>query len=333
MSSNRVYNKDIIMYSIVNLSRNVEKIPFPQMINIEQFRTLSKYIEKIFINEEEENEFVVIYKDEEVDWIKENNILGIIEEVNRPIQVLSNTKRDISIILNQKDHILLSAINNGLDFDKLYKNINYFDDEIEEYIEYAFDENLGYLTAIPNEIGCGLKLGVIIHLPSISLNNNIKELKQQLQKEGVEMLPMYVNGIEEIGYIYKVFINKIKENSELEIIKNFKAIIYKIILQEKNIRNNLLQNKELELKDMVFRALGLIKSFYLIDLCEAIRLISYIRFGVEIGFISNINLNDIDNLFFQIQPMKIQEMYGEKLNRKEINIKRAEFLREWIENL
>ncbi|MPQ42350.1 hypothetical protein [Clostridium tarantellae] len=334
MDKDKIYNKDIVMYSIVNLTRNINEIPFSYLINNEQFRVLFKYIEKIFLKEEEKNNFIIINEEEEKNWLKENHILDNINNLNRITKVISNKTKKNCIILNQKEHILLSTISEGLNFNEIFKEVNSLDDSIEECVEYAFNENLGYLTSFPSEIGSGFKVGVIIHLPAIALNNGIKDLKYKLSKENIELLPMYVNGIEEIGYIYKVFTKFSNELSEIEIIQNFKAILYEIILKEKNTRDKLMEDKEIEVKDMIFRALGLIKNFYLIDLCESIRLMSYIRFGIEIGLITHIELSDVDELFFEIQPISIQRKYKESnLNFKEINIKRAEFLREWIEKL
>src|SRR5690606_13399494 len=82
--------------------------------------------------------------------------------------VLSDSE-DISIMINEEDHIRIQCLFPGLQINEALKRANEIDDVLEAKLDYAFDEDFGYLTSCPTNVGTGLRASVMVHLPGLIL--------------------------------------------------------------------------------------------------------------------------------------------------------------------
>ena len=69
-------------------------------------------------------------------------------------------------MVNEDDHLRIQCRAPGLDLDSCLKRTFAIDDAIEAYLNIAFDEKMGYLTAYPTNLGTGLRATVLLHLPA-----------------------------------------------------------------------------------------------------------------------------------------------------------------------
>lgn len=237
-------------------------------------------------------------------------------------------KETISIMINEEDHVRIQCITGGLNLEEVYDVSEKIDDLLEENLEYAFDEKLGYLTACPTNVGTGLRASVMLHLPSLSLNNQINGLLNALAQVGMTIRGLYGEGSKAIGNIYQISNQVTLGRSEEEILSNLKALVLQIINQEIISRENLMKKYKYELEDKIYRALGVLKSAVLLNSSECLKLLSDVRLGVEMGIIKDVNGITLNKLLVESQPATIQKIYGESLSNKDRDFNRAKFVRE-----
>ena len=115
--------------------------------------------------------------------------------------------------------------------------------------------------------------------------------------------------------------------SEEEIIDSLIRLCKKIVIQEKNERKNLLSSSRKELEDRAWSAYGLLHNARIISSTEAMELLSKLRFGVELGFVSKISLCQLNQLMQIIQPAYLQMALGKKLKKLEQDFQRAILIR------
>ena len=199
-------------------------------------------------------------------------------------------------MINEKDHVNLQCISKGLNLEKAFEKATSIDDKIEKNFDYAFDETLGYLTASPENIGTGMKASVMLHLPALTMSEEIKNISKNLSKLGINIKGIYLEGTKVYGNLYRI-VNKVSLGlTEEDIIIRLKEAVLNIIAEENKFREILLNKCRYELEDKVYRAYGILKSAILLDSKETIELLSNVRLGAELSII-DIDEKKLDELF------------------------------------
>lgn len=322
----------IIISNRIRLARNLNKISFPNMLNdISAKDVLSKVTSSIIdSNSYISKEFEVL----DLNNMKSYERLSLVEKhlISKEIlnedkgAVLINKDENISIMINEEDHIRLQVINKGFDIKKSYDIASKIDDLMEENLDYAFDQNLGYLTSCITNLGCGLRASIMMHLPGLSKNNKIQDLANVISSYGITIRGFYGEGTEGLGNIYQVSNKSSLGISEEEIIDNLIKVVEKIIETEIKERNSLKNKDIIAFEDVIFKSLGILKYGKLISSLEALKLISNVRCGIEMGIIKNITLNSIEKSMESIQSGNIQRILSKQLNSRERDIERAKIL-------
>ena len=82
-----------------------------------------------------------------------------------------------------------------------------------------------------------------------------------------------------------------------------------------------------QFEDKIFRALGILKYSRMITYKEAINYLSYVRLGVEMGIIEEINYKKINALLVGMSDYSILKRNKEISDTKDYLIKRSEMIR------
>ena len=85
-----------------------------------------------------------------------------------------------------------------------------------------------------------------------------------------------------------------------------------------------------EAEDQVMRAYGILTNARIISTVEAIDLLSKIRFGIELGMLTEIGYDTVSRLMLIIQPSYLQLLKGQKINRELQDSTRAELIKELL---
>lgn len=267
---------------------------------------------------------------ERVVFIEEHLISpGLIQKPDYSSFLLRDDE-SITIMINEEDHLRIQVLLPGLNFEEGWKISNEIDDFLESYLDFAFHQDFGYLTACPTNVGTGLRASVMVHLPSLSITGHVNNLINGLNKIGFTVRGLYGEGTEAVGDLFQISNQLTLGEEEEQIIKKLKNIIYQILDKERNVRNGLIENRKNEVEDRVFRSLGILKYSRNITSKEAMRLLSNVRLGIEMGIIDNIEFKEITNLMIEVQPASIQKYANKELTQEERNIIRANFIREKI---
>jgi protein arginine kinase len=322
-------NNDIAITSRIRLARNLKNYKFPvNMTNAES----SCVIQEI------NNAVSKHYKDYKLTYMKELSDVkknSLIE--NHIISPALANKRDVgafllspdqktAVMINEEDHIRIQTIEDGLSLKECWKLSNEVDDIIEENVEYAFDRELGYITACPTNLGTGMRASVMLHLPALSITNQIDKLLYGVSQLGVAVRGVYGEGTSSIGHLYQISNQGTLGVSEEILIDKITQIVMQIIDKEKNTREHLLKNNYDELEDDFYRAYGLLTNARKISVDEAMKLLSLIKLGSEMGITPMVKGKNIYQLMIWSQPNNISTIEAE-LSPKERDKKRAEIIR------
>ena len=327
----------IVISSRVRLARNLAKLPFPGW---------AKKSERVRILEEIKPEVDTLPAIKE-GFSEQLNELTATEKqvlVERHLisrehaakgmgsAVVINPQQSISIMINEEDHLRMQAITCGLELEKTFQMIDEIDTALEAQLDFAFDEELGYLTACPTNVGTGMRASAMVHLPGLVLGEQINQVVNSVNKIGLAVRGLYGEGTEAMGNLFQVSNQTTLGEKEDQIIGRLHKVIETLIQRETQARENLMATKRTTLMDQIGRAYGILTHAYSISSKEALNLISVLRLGIDLGFFPEEGRAIINQLLMETQPAHLQNLSQQKLAAEERDHLRADIVRERLKN-
>jgi protein arginine kinase len=218
-------------------------------------------------------------------------------------------------------------MHSGLDLQSAWDQINVLDDLIEEQVTYAYNEKLGYLTACPTNVGTGIRVSVMLHLPALVITRQIDKVFRSLQKINLAVRGLYGEGSQAMGDFYQISNQVTLGLSEQELIKKVSDVVPVLIDYERQAREFLVRESQETLHDRVSRAYGILRNAQTISSEETLHLLSSVRMGVNLGLIGDVAIPTVNKLFVHTQPAHLQKLAGMELDSSDRNIERASYLR------
>ncbi|SHI01621.1 protein arginine kinase [Clostridium grantii] len=297
---------NIVLSSRIRLARNLKGIPFPNMLKEEKGKDIVAKIEEAFYNNITEKKYLTYYLWHNNDlmntaFLEKHLISNNLLKNKEMAAFIMDDLETMSIMINEEDHIRLQSITSGLNLEEAYNYIDKIDDFLEENLDYAFSEELGYITSCPSNLGTGMRASVMIHLPTLTMTNEISGVINDLNQMGMTIRGLYGEGSKPFGNLYQVSNQITLGLKEDEIISKLTAVINGIINREIVCRKKLLKNKQNELKDKVYRSIGILKSAILLKEDECLNMLSDVRMGVEMGIINDISIVKLNKLAIDTQ--------------------------------
>ncbi|APB37861.1 protein arginine kinase [Heyndrickxia coagulans] len=325
---------EIVLTSRVRLARNLKNFRFPSLFSTEEAREIMKTIQDIARNHfpaEMQAEFLKMdeLKPLEKRVLVEKHLISpqLAEEAGDGAVILSSGE-DISIMINEEDHLRIQCLSPGLQLHETLQKANQLDDLLENWVDYAFDETLGYLTSCPTNVGTGIRASAMMHLPGLVLTQQIKQIIPAIHQLGLVVRGIYGEGSEAIGNIFQISNQVTLGTSEDNIVSDLTSVIRQIITQERSAREALVQTSNIQLEDRVYRSLGVLQNSRIIETKEAARCLSDVRLGIDLGYIQNISKQILNELMILMQPGFLQLYAGRALSPYERDIRRATLIRE-----
>ena len=324
---------NIVMETRIRLARNLKKYPFPCRLDSKG----KSEVAEIIINSIKNSNSPLAY-DLDIIWLKDLSEAEKISLVEKHLAspdfiadcdgraLILSKDRTMSLMLNEEDHIRLQILNKGDKLSQAYDTADKLDTLLDENLEFAFDEKLGYLTQCPTNLGTGMRASVMLHLPALKAGKAVGRIADNLHKLGLAIRGIYGEGTEPKGAMYQLSNQVTLGISEQAAVDNLKNIAGQLEGQEISAQQRMA--KSVEVQDKLCRSLGILKSAKLISCDEAMEMLSNVRFGVSAGVISGVKISVIDNLIEKIQPASMIVEHGGKLTAQERDILRAEIIQD-----
>jgi protein arginine kinase len=239
--------------------------------------------------------------------------------------LLSKDER-VSIMLNEEDHIRIQVMQPGMQLGEALAQANEIDDLFDEKLHYAFDENLGYLTQCPTNLGTGLRASLMLHLPALEQSGAAGSIGSAVAKLGLVMRGTYGEGSKAKGCFYQLSNQVTLGISEQQAIDNLTVVANELISQELAARE-LLKKAGSAFEDKVWRSFGLLSTARMLSTDEFMSLISTVRLGVTMKII-DLGFDTINALINEVQPSTLTASAGRNLDSTSRDELRARIVRE-----
>lgn len=336
MDSKEGPESDIVISSRIRLARNLQDISFPYFMNAENGNKSMQEISGAWRQSENQllNSLNLLSFNNISAWdrqiLVEKHLVspehGGAEEAYRGL--LASEDGSVAIMINEEDHLRIQVMLPGLQLEKCYDLAQIIDDELEKRLDFAFDEQRGYLTSCPTNVGTGMRASVMLHLPGISISGQRNRIFQNIHQLGMAVRGLYGEGTEIVGNYVQLSNQITLGQSENEIITNLGIITRQMIEQERILRKSLQQEMRYQLEDRVGRAYGILTNARVINSNEALTLLSDVRLGMDLGIIKGISPYLLNQLVVAIKPGHLQKRSGGEMEAFMRDVKRAEVIKE-----
>lgn len=244
-----------------------------------------------------------------------------------PRGVYVSNDQSLSIMVNEEDHLRVQVHASGLQPQEVFNRLNLLDNRLDIFLDYAFDERLGYLTDDLTAIGTGLQIDVVLHLPALYLRNRVMAVEQQVRDQHHSLEAVQGALPEARGDLYVLQNQRTLGRSEEEIAFHVKHLAAQIIEEERSARQTILAENPRALEDRVGRALGIARGARLLDYDEAVTLLSALRLGRALDLANGFSLADLNGLLIESQRAHIETKKGQDLDDLALSMERADLFR------
>lgn len=327
-------HSDVVISSRIRLARNLAGFPFTTRAKPTQCHEILDICRRNVLGGKlaDSMMWVDLSESELIDseFLVERHLISRhLAESDLPRGVAISESEDIAIMVNEEDHLRMQVILGGMQLSEAYDQANVIDDTLEAGMPYAFSRMIGYLTACPTNVGTGVRVSVMLHLPALAMTGEIEKVRRAAQDMHLAVRGFYGEGTEAAGEFYQVSNQTTLGRSEEEILYDFQdVIIPQVIEYERNARTALADFRTAVIDDRIYRSWGLLTSARLLGSNEALTNLSFLRLGVSMGRFTETNTRTVNELLLLTQPAHMQKIAGHELEESELREFRATFVRE-----
>ena len=323
----------ICISSRIRLSRNLAELPFPTCASKESAAQVAAAVSSgccaVSAFQEQGCFFDITQLDElERQFLLERRLASseLINSSISPALAVSGDER-CSVMINEEDHLRIQALMPGFQLEECWKKVSALDDELAASLDFAWSDDLGYLTACPTNVGTGMRASVMLHLPGLVMTEQILPTIHGINKLGLAVRGIYGEGSDNTGRLYQVSNQVTLGESEANIIEQLSAVIGQIVEYERRARRALMEQDRFALLDHVGRAFGMLQCCYKLSADEAAEALSALRLGVDMGLFKKLKIATVNELFMELNPGHLQMRSGLALPEAELDVLRAKLFR------
>jgi len=324
---------EIVISSRIRLARNLAGYEFlPCLSKKRQAEVLEKLKETILALDLGEKIFFVDISESsplEQDLLVERHLISHRHAVGKgPRGAVIAPSESFTAMINEEDHLRVQVFKTGLQLKECWRQIDNIDNEIEKKVKYAFDPDYGYLTACPTNLGTGIRVSVMLHLPALKMTGQIDKFFNAARDTDLMVRGLFGEGTDAVGDFFQLSNQITLGVSEEQIVEEFTdSVVPKIMQFEAMARQTLLTQQADALDDKIQRALGVLRSARLISSHEALFLLSHVRMGINLGRVNGISIDAVNELFMLTQPAHLQLNSGKALDPDHRDAMRAKMIR------
>jgi protein arginine kinase len=322
---------DIVVSSRIRLARNIADFPFISTCSDDQRLEIETVVRKGLANDEVLNNLTLLDSFElnalERQFLMDLQLVsspfqGTTERVagasdsSKPSDVVpsegnvSAVARErlweelVSYSINEEDHLRITVNRNDLDLQAAWHQLSALDDRVEGQLTYAFSQQLGYLTACPANVGTGMRVSVLMHLPALVMTGQVEKVMRSLQRVNVVARGEF--GESAVGDFFRISNQATLGVDEDSLIEQVLAIVPRMIKYEREARRFLVEQNREGLRRDVTDSLEKLCRLDLEDEDgesheQVMQFLSKIRMGVGMGLLEQVDADRVNRLFALVQ--------------------------------
>ncbi len=322
----------VVLSSRIRLARNVENTPFPHVLSAEEAAKTEKTLVEALAS--------VNVEGDSLEYLSLDRLMPVERQVLIEKHLISPALADqpqargvalakdhrMAVMVNEEDHLRLQVLLPGNQLLETYRLASALDDALEGYLDFAYREAQGYVTACPTNVGTGLRASVMVHLPALAMTNQVQQVLGALTHLGLAVRGLYGEGSQAFGHIFQVSNQITLGKSEEDILAHLGAVTGQIVEHEMQAREALKRQAPLILEDKVWRARGILQNARLLTSEDTLHLLSHDRLGIDMGILQK-SKRTFATLLVESRPGCLQYSLERELDPGQRDAERAGLIR------
>ncbi len=324
---------DIVISSRVRLARNLSGHNFLARAQQDELESIEASVGR-YLREKDGRFKRLYFRMQELSEMEryilvERHLISREHSRAEPGRAIASTDDErLSVMINEEDHLRVQMLRSGLRLEEAWREADGFDNRLSEHFGYAFSPKYGYLTACPTNVGTGMRVSVMLHLPALVMTREIDKLFRAISKINLAVRGLYGEGTQAYGDLYQISNQASLGKSETRIFENLESVVASVIAYERKARERILSADKIKTHDRLWRAFGMLKTVHLLSSEEMMHLLSAVRLGASTGVLPTVDARTINELFLFTQPAHLQKNTGRSLNTQERDTQRARVIRD-----
>ncbi len=295
--------QDVVVSTRVRLARNLAEFPFTSRLDAPRAREIITRVGAVL----EKNGFARmdlsdISRTAAYSMVEKQYATPAFVRESLPHALFLNEPCNLAVMVCEEDHVRLQAILPGLSLRDAYGGAAKVEALLDNAFELAFDEQLGYLTRSPADVGTGLRASVMVCLPMTVAAGHAEGLAVQLEQMGFLMRGLYGEGAGAVGALYRISNRATLGVSEEEVIAGLEDALSRVLEGERRLRSNMAGAELDRLTDRVKRADGILRAAHLLSATEMVALLSDMRLGAAMGILREVKVEALNALLIEAMP-------------------------------
>jgi protein arginine kinase len=324
---------DLVVSTRVRLARNLASVPFTHRAREEQLQGVLSSVAGAAEHSEGLVDGLLLRMKElgalDRQILVERHLVSHeLGDASRPRGIVIGPGERLSLMINEEDHLRLQAMASGFQLAEAWGLADHADDQLAQALDFAFSDEIGYLTSCPTNTGTGLRASVLIHLPALVLLQEIQKTLKSIVQVGLNVRGLYGEHSDVMGNLFQVSNQTTLGQREQDSIETLERVTRQVIETEERARERLVRDARVQTEDKVWRAFGLLRYCRSVSSQEVINLCSAVRLGVSLGLPGLCPLHVVNELLVLTQPAHLQRSNGGELTPAERNVYRAQLVRE-----
>lgn len=257
----------------------------------------------------------------------------------------------LAIMVNGEDHLRVRLLTAETDPATAWERLSALDDQFTAHLDFAYDQQLGFLTQDLDHTGTGLKAGMLLHLPCLRDAGKLEESAANIGKQkfllmGVktgagdsafaagqpQRVPQRVrierealaeslcadmrgavagHAREAMGNLYLLVNARSTGMAEAEILFHLRALTVDLMEAERNACTTLMEAAPASVEDRIGRARGIAAGAHLLSFTESLDLLSALRLGAAAGRTGPGELKTLNSLLIRMQRNHLKASLGQ----------------------
>ncbi|MSQ90434.1 MAG: ATP--guanido phosphotransferase [Phycisphaerales bacterium] len=331
-------DSDVVVTSRVRIARNISGFPFicraSNAVRLEIMRVVKRAVDRPALSSP---------SDRGLQWIdlqavpsRERVLLAERHLVSRhfansegPRALALSHDEHASVMVNEEDHLRIQYLCAGSRLPDAFAAAFALECGLAETTQFAFHSRWGYLTACPTNVGSGIRLSAMLHLPAVQIMGEVERIKRAARELHLAVRGYYGEGSESAGDFFQFSNQQTLGSSEDALLADFHGnVLPRLISYERDARAAALERHRNRLEDLVFRARANLSAARLLTAATATRDLSRMRLGAVLGMLP-INLARLQRLLLQVQPAHLSMVDPRAADGEEVEREvRATFVRQ-----
>ena len=232
----------------------------------------------------------------------------------------------VSIMIGEEDHLRLQVMGAGLCPRECLAEAQRIGTLLESRIPFAFDERLGYLTACPTNLGTGLRVSVMLHLPMLTATHAINNVVNWAGRQGCALRGAFGEGTAAEGGFYQLSNQITLGMSEEMLCQRLTEMATQLLESEQKARQTVREHGEIGLADRLHRAAGMLLTAHLLSTDEAESALSDVLMGLQMGLLTGVTPQAVYAAMRDLRPASLVIAAGRDLTPRERDEARATLL-------